>query len=576
MAIAVRVRFFVVLAALLLGVAVCGFVRAGVPADTVDQSRQVRGFFVRGMTHAALEEYDEAISSFERALDLAPGEPALLVALADAQAAQGNHASALYYAKQALRRTPEWPYYHHRVAELQWESGRLADAATSYQTLLSRFPNDARAQLALAQVQADMDQPGKALQGIRSLIDTAASAPPDAYLEFLRLRQSVGSQEHLDDTLHTLVEQHSDALYRHLLAQLRAQQDRDQRAIRLFEGLYEENPSDPQVRSQLRLLYQEAGNIDAALALSPPSDEQGSPRELERRAKAVLQSDTAPDSADLQRARRLLERVLENAPGRVAALDLLGLVHMKSGASSQAASVYGRALEENPREPHRWRRAVDASLAAGRTAEAAQRADEGLLLFPGDYTLLRTAGMARLRNGEPKRAEHRFEEALGQAEEASLSSEVRAALLAQLGRARSRLGDVQAAETAYRKALDANPDQPVALNQYATILAEEERDLDVALTLAQRLVDRDSTNASYLDTLGWVHFKRGSLQEATTLLQKAIDADPHTASPFEHFGDVQAVLGNEAVAQTYWKRALERTPDRKTDRSALIEKIDGV
>ena len=78
-----------------------------------------RGLFIEGLTLAANDRPEEALSHYREALALSPEEPAIFSAMADAYAASGESSSALLYAQQALARAPDNPYYQEQVERLK-------------------------------------------------------------------------------------------------------------------------------------------------------------------------------------------------------------------------------------------------------------------------------------------------------------------------------------------------------------------------------------------------------------------------------------------------------------------------
>ena len=145
----------------LWGPSVTASVHDSVPSpvapDTGDAATTVvQKYLVKGTTEAHLGDYEEAVLYYETALDHAPNAPALLQALADAHEAQGDVATALFYARQAREHGPERLHHHHRLAELQRKADQPRDALRTYKTLLDRFPDDREAYRALATLQSDL------------------------------------------------------------------------------------------------------------------------------------------------------------------------------------------------------------------------------------------------------------------------------------------------------------------------------------------------------------------------------------------------------------------------------------
>lgn len=83
-------------------------------------------------------------------------------------------------------------------------------------------------------------------------------------------------------------------------------------------------------------------------------------------------------------------------------------------------------------------------------------------------------------------------------------------------------GNKEDARTYLKKALALDPENANALNSLGFILAEENRNLDYALSLCRRAVETNPENAAYLDSLGWVYYRLGNISEARNQLRKAL------------------------------------------------------
>jgi tetratricopeptide (TPR) repeat protein len=96
-------------------------------------------------------------------------------------------------------------------------------------------------------------------------------------------------------------------------------------------------------------------------------------------------------------------------------------------------------------------------------------------------------------------------------------------------------------------------------------LAEAERLIRKALELDKKqkasgdllLAVGDRENAAYLDSLGWVLFRRGKLVEATEQLEQAVSLEQGANDPvvWDHLGDVYSRSHESAKAQSAWKKA---------------------
>ena len=80
-------------------------------------------------------------------------------------------------------------------------------------------------------------------------------------------------------------------------------------------------------------------------------------------------------------------------------------------------------------------------------------------------------------------------------------------------------------EKHYRKALEITPDSPIAANNLAWLIAENQGNLDEALQLATAAVGKNQTVAGFYDTLGFVYLKKGLYSPAVQQFKKAVALD---------------------------------------------------
>lgn len=555
---------------------------AAVQTDTSNaDTKYSRLLFIRGLTQSYLEDYDEAVSYFEKALDYTPGEPAVLAALAEAEAARDNLTSALYYSRQARADAPQHPYYYETVAELLQKDNRSREAIEAYRTLLSRFPNHLPARLTLARLQKELGHSHEALRQYETVVDSAKRPRADAYVEMLNLYRETGDQKGLERTLHALIELRRDEpLYRRLLGQLYAEQKRFDEAIPLFEALLEEDTNNPQLLTRLKMLYEKTGQPNKAAALWDRfTASDAGPSQLVARARSLYErgrpNADRKDNANDRRARQLLQTALEKDPTHAKALDLLGTIHARNGHHEKAAHLLQRALDENPRDVALWERTASSYLQSNAPSRAASVAEEGRLLFPGRYELYRIEAEAHFQMDAYEDAVEGFEGAVHRLDTTATSRRERAAIHAGLGRAHLELRNTSAAHDAFERALELNATAPQALLHYARSLTERGEDLDRALDLAQRAVEHNPSDPRTHGTLGWVLFKRGTVDAARSHFRQAINTGEASARIYEHFGDLHHSLGNDVRAQQYWKEALHRAPERETLRRKIRRSSTG-
>ncbi len=135
-----------------------------------------------------------------------------------------------------------------------------------------------------------------------------------------------------------------------------------------------------------------------------------------------------------------------------------------------------------------------------------------------------------------------------------------------------KLNRIDALESDLRKVMQLKPDYAHAYNALGYTLAERGIRLDEALQLIERAHELAPNDAFILDSLGWVHYRLGHLDQGLAYLKNAlvVREDPEIAA---HLAEVLLAKGNKAEARTVTRAALAKSPESEALR-AIVKKID--
>jgi Flp pilus assembly protein TadD len=117
-------------------------------------------------------------------------------------------------------------------------------------------------------------------------------------------------------------------------------------------------------------------------------------------------------------------------------------------------------------------------------------------------------------------------------------------------------------ESDLRLILQKQPDNANALNALGYTLTDRTDRHDEAFVLIQKAVDIAPKNAFYLDSLGWVYYKLGDLENAEKYLQEAV-AIQGDAEFLAHLGEVIWERGRHEEAKQIWLKAKQLSKDNK-------------
>ena len=85
-----------------------------------------------------------------------------------------------------------------------------------------------------------------------------------------------------------------------------------------------------------------------------------------------------------------------------------------------------------------------------------------------------------------------------------------------LGVCYERMGSRKDAKENLKKAIQLNPKDADSLNYLGYMYAEDNEDLDEAIGLLNRALNIEPQNGAYVDSLGWVYYKKRDLEKALT------------------------------------------------------------
>ena len=92
-----------------------------------------------------------------------------------------------------------------------------------------------------------------------------------------------------------------------------------------------------------------------------------------------------------------------------------------------------------------------------------------------------------------------------------------------------KVGKWEEAKTLFLDILKKNPKDTYTLNYVSYKLALKEEDLELALNLIKKALILDPDNGYFLDTLGWVEYKRQNYNSAVYFLEKSVSILPRSS-----------------------------------------------
>jgi tetratricopeptide (TPR) repeat protein len=180
---------------------------------------------------------------------------------------------------------------------------------------------------------------------------------------------------------------------------------------------------------------------------------------------------------------------------------------------------------------------------------------------------------AYLRMGQIYQQKNQPDAAIGVYQKALDLQPKSASLMTTVGYLYLDKGDLGTARKYFSRALEVDSNYPPANANMAWVDAQEGKDLDVALGLAQKAKSLMPDSISISDTLAWVMYKKGNYSGAIPLLQDCVKKSPDSAQFRYHLGLSLIAAGQTDTGKAHLAAALQMNKLRPADREQAQQSL---
>lgn len=438
-------------------------------------------------------------------------------------------------------------------------SNNSADAQKAYATALKLDPDNEDALTKMAEMYASMGDSTKAVQMLRQL--TEKNPSERTYRELAQRLEEMsdfkGAAEALKKALELAPD--DDRLQRGLADALLESNQFDQ-ALPIYQQLAQDNPQEAVYPLRISMLYRLKHDLPKAQDYMDKAKKLASPDDLDVRLEEVnLLSDQGKTEQAIANMKSVLSETSKRTYSGPELQDRMGWL-LRLVELQRKAQQYDQALESVKQlaaldpDPKSTRVVVTRAYVLADQGKIDDAVTELRGLLKGDKSD-RSIYLEIAELYERGKRWNDMGKALTAAEPFSVSKDEKVQLYFMRGAMLERQKKYDASEAAFRKVLELAPDYTGALNYLGYMLADRNVKLDEAYQLIKKAVDLEPDKGEYLDSLGWVYYRQGKLDEAAAQLQRALDI---TEDPtiHDHLGDVYAKLGKTRDAIAQWQASL--------------------
>jgi tetratricopeptide (TPR) repeat protein len=445
--------------------------------------------------------------------------------------------------------------YEKRIIEVMMRQGNRSGAAELNGQILKDDPKDNDARGLAATFLLDKGDVAKALAELQEVVTRA----PGNFVAHYNLGRAYAARAEWDQAR----QQFTKALELqpdYVTARLSLAQ------LQVIRGEF-----DSAVRSAERVLATDPGNVNARLIQSAAL--MGEKKFGDSRVMLDAMSKNNPGSADVQFQLGVVNlaeskfKEAEDAFRRSYQLNpansrgLMGIVETDM-AQNKTEAALALLQAETDKAPNR----VDFRLALGTVAVRAGKFDLAITTFQKALELEKVSksqGDIYLRLGETYRRKGDLGGAMQSLQKARETLPGNIMVLGTLAEVLDAAGRRTEAKQMYEAALKVDQNNPVALNNLAFLMAENNGDLDDALTKAQRAKQLLPNLAEISDTLGWIYLKKNLSDNAVEIFKDLVSKQPNQSTFHYHLAMALSQKGDRSRALEQLKEALKYNPSKE-------------
>lgn len=516
-------------------------------------NQQAESFFVDGMKHYLLGNYQEAQSYFNKAHELSPDNAGLNYMLAKIASGRDKYEEALNFIQKAIKADNKNKYYYLLQAQIHERRLNYPEATKVYKKLLAEIPGTEEYLYDLAAVYLYQNNFDEAVKTYNKVEQVFGKSP-----EVSRQKQQILLQNNkLDQALaegESLIAAFPDVPeYKLRQAEMLYSNNRVAESLKLLEKLVADDPENSSALLMLSEVYRFQGKYELSML------------HLER---VILHPETAlntkvnlleefkrlpPGDPSKEKAVGIAESVKKNHPDEAAAYTIYGDLLYLTGKKYDAWENYLKAKTLDPGNFNLWNQILMLDSELNKPDSMVLHSEQALETFPNQAVFWLFNGAAHLIRKNYREAADALEEGK---KLTSGNAELKKQFSLQLGDAYNSLKEFTKSDAAFEEVLKTDSRNAHALNNYAYFLALRKEKLEYAKSLGEKLIRDNPNEPSYLDTFAWVLYMLKDYEGARKLLEKAAAAS-NNGTIIEHYGDVLFRLGEKDKALQQWKKASE-------------------
>lgn len=483
----------------------------------------------------------------------------------------GDGDTAIREYKEGMSKDPKRKTtYMKKMIEVYMRQGKKAEAADLNSQILKNDPNDNDSKGLAATFLLDKGDVARAITELQAVVTRSPDNPVARY-NLGRAHAARGEYEQARQQFTKAIELRPD----YIMARLALAQ------LQVMRGEY-----DAALKTADQVLQIDRGSINARLIESA----------------ALMGMRKFGDS------RTMLDNMLKANPNSPDVQFQLGLVNLAENKYKDAEDAFRKTYQLNPANPRGLMGLVETSMAQNKPDQALEMLRAEADKSPNNLDLRLAIGNIAVRAGKYDVALTEFNRVLNALDK---NSKQRGDIYLRIGETYRRKGDDAGAVSVlqkarevlpdnlmvistlaltldhagrwnearqmYEAALKLDPNNGIAMNNLAFLMAEHNGDLDDALTKGTKAKQLLPNTPEVADTLGWIYLKKNLSDNAIEIFRDLVQKAPNQSTFRYHLGMALSQKGDKPKAIKELNDALKYNPpkEERDKIQSLLTRLQG-
>ncbi len=519
----------------------------GMEADKLDPDAYATYSFSMAMLDISQGDYEGAVKHLNDCLSIDPNSAYLHRTLAKTLALMGKLEKAEQEAKTALELDPSDADSYLTLGTIYLKAEKAASAETVLKRGRVKHPLDEQILITLAEALLNQGKAEDAVLIMNEYLHLNPQSPTIHYLlgqVYLNLGHGPQAEAQFKKAL-----EYDPAFYMALrdLRDIYIASEQYGKAARVLHRLLYYYPQDIDFRTQLAQILISQKNFEQALNVL----ERGKAESSDWPEWWITSAQIYMHQKKLGLARLEYEDLLLRQPQDPQAHFFLGLLDLKQDDIQSAIQHFSQITPESEIYPEAVKRLAYLYFKQDSTDQAISLLRKAVKHYPQDPALYLQLSELFAYNEQYEDAQKFIGDGLKLNPENQDLMYQHAMVYELMGRHEKAIEQMQ-------KLLELDPGSARALNFIGYTMADNNFKLDEAEAYIRQALDLEP-DASYIqDSMGWVCYRKGDLEQALFWLLKAYEQSAEDPEVNEHMGDIYRDMGDTQKAREFYEKALEK------------------